>query len=150
MPFPPPPGHLLGIYHFVLEKLQMLHSWAGHSYKTPQWVLKIGCKWPTQGQHQGPFPFNPKFRKFLLVHQIEWTISVWFQLEYSGPALKVVSLDRSGHFGWFVRFHLTNLLSPILLFCTLLARTLTITKHVVAWVGSVQPECTIPFDTRNF
>ena len=25
----------------------------------------------------GHFPFNPKFWKFLLVHKMEWTISVW-------------------------------------------------------------------------
>ena len=32
--------------------------------------------------------------------------------------------------------------------CILLTRT--ITKHVVAWVGCVQPECTIPLGTWNF
>ena len=61
--------------------------------------------------------------------------------EYSGPALKVVLFDRSGHFGRSDRnvpFHLTKLLSPVPLFCILLART--ITKRAVAWVGSVQPE----------
>ena len=49
--------------------------------------------------------------------------------EYSGPALKVVHSDRSGHFGRSDRnvpFHLTR----------------TITKRSVACVGSVQPECT--------
>ena len=49
----------------------------------------------------------------------------------SGPALKVVHFDRSGHFGRSDRnvpFHLTKLLSPVLLFCTLL--TGTITKRV--------------------
>ena len=25
----------------------------------------------------GRFPFNPKVRKFRMVHQMEWTISVW-------------------------------------------------------------------------
>ena len=61
--------------------------------------------------------------------------------EYSGPALKVVLFDRSSHFGRSDRnvpFHLTKLLSPVPLFCILLART--ITKRAVAWVGSVQPE----------
>ena len=68
--------------------------------------------------------------------------------EYSGPALKVVLFDRSGHFGRSDRnvpFHLTKLLSPVPLFCILLART--ITKRAVAWVGSVQPECTVPLNT---
>ena len=150
---PPSSRAFVGHLSFCFGKAANAPQLGRAFIQNPQWVLNIGCKWPTQGQHQGPFPFNPKFRKFLLVHQIEWTILVWFQLEYSGPALKVVSLDRSGHFGWLdwnVRFHLTKLLSPILLFCILLARTLTITKHVVAWVGSVQPECTIQFDTRNF
>jgi len=71
--------------------------------------------------------------------------------EYSGPALKVVPFDRSGHFGRSDRnvpFHLTKLLFPVPLFCILLART--ITKRAVAWVGSVQPECTVPLDTWNF
>ena len=71
--------------------------------------------------------------------------------EYSGPALKVVLFDRSGHFGRSDRnvpFHLTKLLSPVPLFCILLART--ITKRAVAWVGSVEPECTVPLNTENF
>ena len=71
------------------------------------------------------------------------------QPKYSGPALKVVHFDRSGHFGRSHRnvpFHLTKLLSPVPLFCILLTRT--ITKRVVAWVGSVQPECIVPL--RNF
>ena len=71
--------------------------------------------------------------------------------EYSGPALKVVLFDRSGHFGRSDRnvpFHLTKLLSPVPLFCILVART--ITKRAVAWVGSVEPECTVPLKTENF
>ena len=57
--------------------------------------------------------------------------------EYSGPALKVVLFDRSGHFGRLDRnvpFHLTKLLSPVPLFCILLART--ITKRAVARGGT--------------
>ena len=45
--------------------------------------------------------------------------------EYSGPALKVVHRDRSGHFGrsdWNVAFHLPKLLSPVPLFSILLTR----------------------------
>ena len=71
--------------------------------------------------------------------------------EYSGPALKVVHFDRSGHFGRSdrnVSFHLKKLLSPVTLFCILLTRT--ITKRAVAWVGSVQPECTVPLSTWSF
>ena len=60
--------------------------------------------------------------------------------QYSGPALKAVHFDRSGHFGRSDRnipFHLAKLLSPVQLFCILLTKT--ITKHAVAWVGPVQP-----------
>ena len=43
--------------------------------------------------------------------------------EYSGPALKVVHIDQSGYFSRLD--HLTKLLSPVLLFCILLTRTMT-------------------------
>ena len=68
--------------------------------------------------------------------------------EYSRPALKVVHFDWSGHFGRSDRnipFHLTKLLSPVQLFCILL--TNTITKHAVAWFGSVESEYTVPLGT---
>ena len=58
--------------------------------------------------------------------------------EYLGPALKMVEFDQSGHFGRWDRnvpFYFTKLLSKVPLFCILLTRT--ITKSVVAWVGSV-------------
>ena len=63
--------------------------------------------------------------------------------EYSGPALKVVHFDRTGHFGRSDRnapFPLTKSLSPVPLFCIM---TRTITKCAVAWVGSVQRICTV-------
>ena len=71
--------------------------------------------------------------------------------EYLGPALKAVHFDRSGYLGRSERnvpFHLTKLLSPVPLFCILLTRT--INKRMVAWVGSVQPECTVALGTWNF
>ena len=40
------------------------------------------------------------------------------------------------------------MLSPVPLFCILLTRT--ITKRAVAWVGSGQPECTVPLGKWNF
>ena len=61
---------------------------------------------------------------------------------------------RSSHFGRSDRnvpFHLTKLFSPAPLFCVLL--TSIITKSAVAWVGSVQPEYTVPlgaWNVRNF
>ena len=73
----------------------------------------------------------------------------WFRPEYSGPALKVVHFDRSGHFGRTDRnvpFHLTKLLFPLPLFCVLLKRT--IPKRAVAWVGSVQPEYRVPLGVK--
>ena len=39
-------------------------------------------------------------------------------------------------------FPFDKILSPLLLFPSLLTRTMT--KRAVAWVGSVQPECTVP------
>ena len=45
-------------------------------------------------------------------------------------------------------FHLKKLLSRVPLFCILLTRT--ITKRGVAWVRSVQLECTAPLGTWNF
>ena len=71
--------------------------------------------------------------------------------EYLGAALKVVHFDRSGYLGRSdrnVSFHSTKLLSPVTLFRILLTRT--ITKRAVAWVGSEQPECTVPLNTWNF
>ena len=75
----------------------------------------------------------------------------WIRPEYLGAALKVVHFDRSGYLGWSdrnVSFHSTKLLSPVPLFRILLTRT--ITKRAVAWVGSEQPECTVPLNTWNF
>ena len=68
----------------------------------------------------GHFPFSPKL---------------------TGP---VISSEKK----WNVPFHLTKLLSSVLLFCILLTRT--ITKHAVAWVRSVQSEFTVPLGTWNF
>ena len=71
--------------------------------------------------------------------------------EYSRPGLKVVLFDQSGHFcrsDRNVRFHLTKLFSPVPLFCILLTRT--ITKRAQDWIGSLQPECTVPLGTWNF
>ena len=66
------------------------------------------------------------------------------QLEYSGPALRVIHFDQSTYLSRLdqnVPFHLTKLLSPVPPFCILL--TGTITKSVVVWVRFVQPECTV-------
>ena len=122
----------------------MKKHWGMSVRRGPSYLL------PTRGT--GRFPFNPKFQKFQLVHQMEWTISVWSNWNIRDQLWRwstltglVISVGRSD---WNVPFHLTNLLSPVPLFCILLTRT--ITKHAVAWVGSVQPECTISLGTWNF
>ena len=46
VPIPPPPGNLSGLFHFVLEKLQMSHSGAGCSYKNPTVGLKNKVQMP--------------------------------------------------------------------------------------------------------
>ena len=63
----------------------------------------------------------------------------------------MVHFDRSGYLRRWdrnVSFHSTKLLSRVPLFRILLTRT--ITKRAVAWVGSEQPECTVPLNTWNF
>ena len=64
--------------------------------------------------------------------------------------MKVVHFDRSGHLVWSDRnapFHLTKLLSLVLLLCILLARI--ISKRAVAWLGSVQTECIVQFGSKT-
>ena len=71
------------------------------------------------------FPFNPKVRKFRLVHSKGTDHFGFVRPEYSGPALKVVHCDRSGRYGRSDRnvpFHLPKLLSPVLVFSILLKR----------------------------
>ena len=68
-----------------------------------------------------------------------------------GPALKVVHFDQSCYLGWLDRNALSiwqNFCSQYRSFVFLLSRT--ITKRAVAWVGSVQPECTVPSGMWNF
>ena len=88
----------------------------------------------------GALSILPKIPEILVRNQMEQTISVrsdrniWDHLWRSvGPK---------------VPFHLTKLLFLVPLFCILLTRR--ITKRAVAWVGSVQPECTISLGTWNF
>ena len=93
-------------------------------------------------QNSGNFGWYIKWNKL-------FQFTIW--PEYSRPALMVVHFDCSGHFGWSdqkVPFHLTKLLSPVPLSCILLMRT--ITKCMVAWVASVQPECAVPLGMWNF
>ena len=100
---------------------------------------------------QGALSIQPKIPEILVGTSNGTDHFGLVQPEYLGPALRVVRFDQSGHFSQSdlnVPFHLTKLLFPVPLFCILFTRI--ITKHVVAWVRSVQPECTIPLGTRNF
>ena len=75
----------------------------------------------------GPFRFGP---------------TEIFGTSFEGDALWPVWSFRSvGSSDRNVPFHLTKLLFPLPLSCILLTRTRT--KRAVAWVGSVQLECTI-------
>ena len=103
------------------------------------------------GRTYGALSIQPKISVILVATSNRTDHFGLVRLEYSGSALKVTLFDRSGHFGRSDRnvpFHLTKLLSPVPRFCILFART--ITKQAVAWVGSVQPECTVPLGTWNF
>ena len=71
--------------------------------------------------------------------------SLKFRLEMKWKGLLRFSVTGTQFGSTFVPFNLTNLLSPVPLFCILLTRT--ITKRAVAWVGSVQPEYTVPLGT---
>ena len=73
--------------------------------------------------------------------------------EFSGPALMVVLFDGFSHFSRLdqnVPSHLRKLLSPVPLFCILLARTSLPNVQWLSWVDSVQPECTVTLGTWNF
>ena len=97
--------------------------------------------------HNWVLSIQPKFRKF----QLETRWNRPFRVGPTGIFAATFEghyFDLSAHFGAAGGdgpFHLTKLLSPVLLFCTLLSRK--ITKCAVAWVGSVQPECNVPLGT---
>ena len=70
-------------------------------------------------------------------------------LEYLGTPLKVVHFDRSGHFGRsdrIVSFHFDKIGFPstAILYPPYKDNNQT---RAVAWVGSVQTECTVPLST---
>ena len=93
------------------------------------------------------FPFSPKYQKSNETNQCGSVLA-----KYLRPPLKVVYIDRSGHFCRLdcrnVPIHLTRLLFPLPLICMILFAS-TITKNAMACVGSVQPECTVPLGTWN-
>ena len=94
------------------------------------------------------FPFSPNYRNIRSDSNQCGSV----RAKYLRPPLKVVYIDRSCHFcrldGRNVPVHLTKLLFPLQLICMILFAS-TITKSAMAWVGSVQPECTVPLGTWN-
>ena len=95
---------------------------------------------------EGRFPFSPKFRKFRLEMErtssvrSDWNIweHLWSWSTLTGPVISVGPTEL------FLSI-LTKLFSLVPLFCIVLTRT--ITRRAVAWVGSVQTECTVPLGT---
>ena len=94
----------------------------------------------------GALSIQPKYPQLFFRNQMEWTTGI-FGTTFEGGSLWPVHSFRS------VRpkspFHLTKFVSPVPLFCILLAVG-TISKHAVAWNGSVKPEWTVPLGTWNF
>ena len=86
-------------------------------------------------------PFNPKFRRFRFVYF--WFCptyrnirdQLWGWSTLTSVVISVVWNEMSLSFD--------KLLSPVPLFCILVTRTNA--KRAVAWVVSVQPECTVSF-----
>ena len=99
----------------------------------------------------GRFPFSPNIRKF-------WTEIKWNEPFRFAPT-GIFGTTFEGGSVWPVHsfksvrprspFHLAKLWSPVSLFYILLAAG-TISKHAVAWNGSVKPEWTVPLVTWNF
>ena len=83
---------------------------------------------------------EPKTPDILVRNQTELTTSVWSVRNIWNQLWRWSTLTVRSYRNVF--FQLTKLLSPVPLFCILLTRT--ITKRAVAWVGSVQPQCTVP------
>jgi len=94
------------------------------------------------------FPFNPKFRKFRLVYQMKRTISVLSYWNIRDRLWRWSTLTGLVISDQNIPFHLTNCCRQYRSFFILVTRTKT--KRAVAWVGSVQPECTVSLGTWNF
>ena len=92
----------------------------------------------------GCFPFSPKFWKC----QLEIKLNAPFWFSPTGITTMANPLILISHTKCPFPFDNFLWLSPVPLFGILLTRT--ITKCLVAWVWSVQPEGTVPFGTWNF
>ena len=90
----------------------------------------------------GRFPFNSKFRKFRMVHQMERTISGIFGTSFEGGPLWPVQLSRSVGPKYPFPFDKSVVPSTALLYSA--------TKRAVAWVRSLQPGGTVPLGMWNF
>ena len=94
-----------------------------------RWRMRLIVERTLKNRFYGRFPFNLKFRKIGLAHQMDPSISVWSDRNiqdqlwrWSTLTVLVISVGRS-HRNVF--FHLTKPLFPVPLICILLSRTIT-------------------------
>ena len=127
----------------VLLVLNGIHQSQKSEWKTRRQVLRLYCMIA-----KGSFHSTQNSANFGCY--IKWKGSFWF-----GPT-RIFGTSFEGGPLWLVwsfwpdrnvPFHSTKLLFPVALFYILLTRT--ITKCAVAWVGSVQTECTMPLGMWN-
>ena len=139
-------GH--GFWPIFSRYIVMANKQAAASRNNRVVILQLN----TRPCNPGRFPFKSKFRTFRLVHQMERTISVWSDRNFRDQLWRWSTLT-----GLVISVGQTEMSlsvwqnfcpQAVPLFCILLSRT--ITKRAVAWVGSVQPECTVPLSTRSF
>lgn len=95
---------------------------------------------------EGTFLLPQKFRQFWLEIKMKHTI-FWF-----GPT-RIFETTCEGGPLWLVQSFWSfrpECPSSAHLYCVSLTSTHTIFKCVVAWIGTVQPEYTLPLDMWNF
>ena len=119
--------------------LEITEKWRYSLCNASEGPRKMTVQSPIGEGKTGRSPFNPKFRKFRLVHQMERIISVWsdrnIRDQLWGPSTltgPVISVGRT-------KMSLSiwqNCCSQYRSFCSILLTT-KITKHAVAWVASV-------------
>ena len=147
-----PKGNLLGMRNASLKyKTESQRTWYTRTFggrrRGTGWGLYFSVSQKTiWKENNRPLSIQPKIPEISNATDHVGLV----RPENSGPALKMVLFDRSGYLWQLDRnvpLHLSKLLSPVPLFCVLLSRT--ITKRAVAWVVSLQPECTVPLGMWN-
>ena len=92
------------------KSLKLQRSWSQRKIKQEKFREKAFRRIYQNADHFGRFTFNPKFRKFRLVHHMEQTISVWSSRNIRDQLWRWSSLTGRSYRN--VPFHLTKLLSP--------------------------------------